>query len=183
MRALRTALIVLAITAIVPGWLRAADSREYEVKAAFLFNFAKFVEWPQASFSGPQAPLAICVMGRDPFGATLDDLVRGEQVNDRPLGVKRIESPAEAGSCHILFVSPSERGRFGGVLGAMDTTRTLTVGDAPGFLQAGGHVRFFVEGNRVRFEIDADKTDVAQFKVSSKLMRVARVMRLGRPGS
>jgi hypothetical protein len=180
----RAAAVVFAIALIClrQAGIAASDSPEYDVKAAFLFNFAKFVEWPPASFAGPDAPLAICVLGHDPFGVTLDNVVRDERVDDRPIAVERPPTAAAAEACQILFVSASEQPRFAEILRTVDRSRTLTVSDAPGFLAAGGALRFFLAGNHVRFEINADITDAAQFRVSSKLMRVARVTRPG-PGS
>jgi hypothetical protein len=180
----RAAAVLFALALIGPGQAgaRASDSAEYDVKAAFLFNFAKFVEWPPSSFAGPDAPLAICVLGHDPFGATLDNVVQGERANDRLIAVERPPTALAARACQILFVSASERSRFADILRTVDRSRTLTVSDVPGFLEAGGALRFFLAGNHVRFEINAETTESAQFRVSSKLMRVARVTRPG-PGS
>jgi hypothetical protein len=177
------ALLAIVLTWMAPVGVRASDSPEYDVKAAFLFNFAKFVEWPPSSFAGSNAPLVICVLGHDPFGSTLDDVVRDERANDRTLVVQRPARVDAARSCHILFVSASEQARFAEILGAVDRARTLTVADAPGFLEAGGHVRFFLAANHVRFEINADTTEHAAFRVSSKLMRVARISGRVTPGS
>jgi uncharacterized protein DUF4154 len=177
----RSAAVLVAITlgCLAQAGLRASDSPEYDVKAAFLFNFAKFVEWPPSSFAGPEAPLAICVLGHDPFGTTLDNVVRGESANDRVIAVDRPQNATAARSCQILFVSASEQPRFAEILRTIDRSRTLTVSDVPGFLEAGGALRFFLAGNHVRFEINAAATERAQFRVSSKLMRVARVTRPG----
>jgi len=172
-------LVAIAVTCLSQAGLRASDSAEYDVKAAFLFNFAKFVEWPSSIFAGPDDPLEICVLGHDPFGATLDDVVRGERANDRPMTVERPQNAAAARTCHILFVSASEQPRLAEILRTVDRSRTLTVSDVPGFLEMGGALRFFLAGNHVRFEINAATTEEAQFRVSSKLMRVARVTRPG----
>jgi hypothetical protein len=172
-------LVAIALACFVQVGLRAYESPEYDVKAAFLFNFAKFVEWPPSSFAGPEAPLAICVLGHDPFGATLDSVVRGESANDHPIAVERPQDAAAASSCQILFVSTSEQPRVADILRTIDRRRTLTVSDVPGFLEAGGALRFFLAGNHVRFEINVAITEEAHYRVSSKLMRVARVTRPG----
>jgi hypothetical protein len=124
------------------GSIKGADvaSLEYGVKAAFLYNFVKFVEWPNGAFTSPDAPVAICVLGADPFGRTLDEIVQGERVESRSLVVRRVDNAASAASCHLLFVSSSERTRFEAILRAIDTRRVLTVAERMKFLGAGGHI-------------------------------------------
>jgi hypothetical protein len=167
-------LLVLVLTAALSTAAR-SQSLEYEIKAAFLYNFARFVTWPPDAFASSEAPLSICILGEDPFGPRLDELVAGERVEKRPLIVRRLERPAEAATCHMLFVSPSERARFGTILAAVDTHRVLTVSDTMEFLGAGGHVSFFLESNRVRFAVNAAATGGSEFQVSAKLMQVARI--------
>ena len=149
-------------------------SLEYEVKAAFLYNFARFVQWPAHRFAAADAPLTICVFGSDPFGPVLDEIVRAERVNGRPIAVARPDTPAAANGCHILFVSDKEEPRFADVLSRLDRHVVLTVGDAPSFLAAGGHISFFLDGNRVRFSVNTEALRECQFQVSSKLLRLAR---------
>jgi hypothetical protein len=170
----RVAGLLAAIFACGP--IAAADvgSLEYGVKAAFLYNFVKFVEWPSTAFEAPDSPVAICVLGADPFGRTLDEIVQGERVESRPLLVRRVDATAAA-SCHLLFVSSSERTRFAAILGAIDTRRVLTVAERLEFLGAGGHIAFYLEANRVRFAVNTDATGKSEFQVSSKLLRVARI--------
>jgi hypothetical protein len=154
-----------------------ADARsdlEYQVKAAFLFNFAKFVEWPADAFVGPEAPLVVCVMGKDPFGESLDQVVRGETVNGRPLAVRRTRQILEARSCQIVFLAESERGRQNELLSSMDGASVLTVGEDDGFLSSGGIIRFVLEENRVRFEVNLAAAEANRLKLSSKLLRLAR---------
>ena len=154
---------------------RAAQPLEYEVKAAFLLNFAKFVEWGADAFSGPGDPVTLCVLGRDPFGEVLDETVRDEQVSNRPLMVRRLESDAASAGCHILFVSAHERARFASILKNVNTRRTLTVSDRVDFLDAGGHLAFFLEGSRVRFAANSDAVARFDYQVSSRVMQVARI--------
>jgi len=151
-----------------------AQSLEDEIKAAFLYNFAKFVEWPPDAFASPDEPLTFCMLGRDPFGRVLDDLLAGEHVRHRRLAVRRVERNGRLDGCHILFVSPTEQGRFATLLRGIDTQRVLTVSDSLDFLAAGGHVSFFVEGSRVRFAVNQEACERAEFRMSSKLMQVAR---------
>lgn len=160
------------------GALRGAAPRplEYEVKAAFLFNFAKFVEWPPDSFREPAA-LAICVFGEDPFGAVLDRTVAGEKLGDRPLQVRRTDRLSDLRSCQIAFIGDSERERVPEILASLRGANVLTVGESDRFAEQGGMVRFFLEANRVRFEINLDAVERTPLAVSSKLLRVARVVR------
>lgn len=164
MRTLRVLLLVLSAAAV----LHAQEvSLEYQLKAAYLFNFVKFVSWPAGAASGP---LVICVAGRNPFGATLADTLRGEQVSDRMLATRVISMP-ETG-CHVVFLP-------NGVAAApfLDAVRhspTLTVGESPRFIAEGGIVNFIAEQGRIRFEISAAAADRAELRISSHLLRLAR---------
>jgi hypothetical protein len=140
---------------------------EYRVKAAFLFNFAKFVEWPLDADGGP---LQICVAGRNVFGDALADTVRGENINGRPLAIRVILEP-EPG-CHIIFVP---RGAAtAAYLRAARSSPTLTVGEIPDFIAQGGIVNFMLEGTSVRFEIDSEAAERVGLRISSRLLRLAR---------
>ena len=151
------------------------ESLEHEIKAAFLYNFVKFVEWPASSFPRPDAAVTICLMGPDPFGATLDDLIENEQVQGRPLAIRRLGRTDATAGCHVLFVAPAERGTFEAILRTVDTGRVLTVSDEMEFLAAGGHISFFMESNRVRFAVNAPVVRQAEFQINSRLMRLARI--------
>lgn len=162
----------LLLVLLLPGAAR-AQAPEYDVKAAFLFNFVKFVEWPPTAFAGDRAPLTICVYGEDPFGRTLDALVVGERAGERGLLVRRPDSLAALEGCHILFVCRSEKDRLGEVLEQVQGTPVLTVGDTDGFLRAGGVINFILEGSKVRFLIDQAAAERNGLRISSKLMRLA----------
>ena len=152
---------------------------EYEVKAAFLYNFTKFVEWPPEAFPNERSPIVLCVVGDDPFGRSLETLVRGETVGGRSLAVDR-RAAGDFRQCHLMFVSSSERGRFSQILGSLGGADVLTVGDAPGFLEAGGLINFTLEEKKVRFAINQAAVERSRLKVSSKLMRLAVNAREGR---
>lgn len=171
----RIASLVLAASLAGATGIAAQSSGEYDVKAAYLYNFAKFVEWPSEAFPSPDTPFAICVLGQDPFGRGLDDIIHGERVEGRPLVVRRLKGWDDAELCHILFVSTSVQEDFDQLLGGHTFRRTLTIGDVPRFLTAGGHISFFLEGSSVRFAIDRDNVARTDLKISSKLMRVARL--------
>jgi hypothetical protein len=171
--ALAVALLVLA--GFRAEEARAAQSAEREIKAAFLYNFAKFVEWPPGAFPEPASPVTLCVLGDDALGASLETVVKGETLNDRRLVVRRLRDPQEARDCHVLFVSPAER-RISQVLVALRGAGVLTVGDGNDFLDQGGMIRLFLEQNRVRFDIDLDAAERSHLKLSSKLLRLARTV-------
>jgi hypothetical protein len=153
------------------GPARSAPASEYQVKAAFLFNFAKFVEWPATAFPDANTPLVIGVLGQDPFGSYLDDTVRGEHINNRQLVVQRYRQPAEIKSCHVLFISRSESDRMDQLVATLRPRRLLIVTDVDGG-NGGVIIRFITEGNRVRFRIDAQAAKAANLTISSKLLRL-----------
>ncbi len=145
---------------------------EYQVKAAFLYNFVKFVEWP-AAISEQQGPVVMCVIGKDPFGDSLVRAVEGKKVNGRPLEVRQIAGPGAAISCHVLFVSSSESGRINEISSAVRVWSVLTVGEGERFTERGGMIAFVMEGQRVRFQINLKVATEAGLKVSSKLLLLA----------
>jgi hypothetical protein len=163
----------LLVTATVSffGPAQAATASEYQVKAAFLFNFAKFVAWPPHAFQDANTPLIIGVLGRDPFGSYLDDTVRGERINSRPLVVRRYHNAAEIDNCHVLFISRSESDRLDQIVAALKQRTVLIVTDADGG-KGGVMIRFVTEGNRIRFKIDAEAAKAANLTISSKLLRL-----------
>jgi uncharacterized protein DUF4154 len=148
-----------------------AGANEYQIKAAFLFNFAKFVAWPPQAFPDTSTPLVIGVLGQDPFGSYLDDIVRGERVDNRQLVVQRYHSPGEIKQCHVLFISRSESGRVNQIVAGLRNRNLLIVTDADGG-DGGVVIRFVNDGNRIRFKIDAQAAKAANLTISSKLMRL-----------
>ncbi len=141
---------------------------EYRVKAAYLYNFVKFVEWPAGAGAGP---LVICVAGRNPFGDVLNETVQGETVNGRPLETRVVLEPDPA--CRVLFIPQGAAAAT--YLRATRGTPTLTIGEARDFIAQGGIVNFLVENGNVRFEIDAEAAERGNLKISSRLLRLARV--------
>jgi len=162
--------------------LRAAASdfvaHEYQIKAVFLFNFAQFVEWPPEAFSGPSEPFVIGVLGDDPFGPYLDETVRGEKVNNRPISVVRFARVEDMKTCHILYISHSEAGRLPDILSAIKGRSILTVSDVEASGRLGGMIRFVTENNKVRLRIDNEAAKSAGLKISSKLLRPSQVVSL-----
>jgi hypothetical protein len=151
-------------------------SKEYQVKAAFLFNFAQFVEWPTNAFSTPQSPLVIGILGNDPFGRFLDELVRGETVNGRSLVIHRYRRVEECEICHILFISTSEARQVEQILAKLKGRSLLTVAEMDAFANRGGMIRFVTEQNKIRFRINVDATKAGGLTVSSKLLKAAAIV-------
>lgn len=149
---------------------------EYQVKAAFLFNFGKFVQWPQSSFTNPQAPFWVCVLGEDPFGSALDDTLRGKAIDAHPVSVTRIKDAVSARGCQIVFVSASEKARLPAILGSLRAWNALVVGESEGFAASGGGIQFLLEENRVRFAINPDAIRRAGLQVSSRLLALAKIV-------
>ena len=159
---------------------QSASSREYQVKAVFLFNFAQFVEWPTNAFSQAQTPLVIGVLGEDPFGAYLDETVRGEKVNNRSLVVERYRRAEEIKTCHVLFISRSEADRLAEILANLKGRNILTVGDAESFAERGGMIRFATEKNKLRLKVNLEAVKAANLTISSKLLRSAGIVTPGK---
>jgi hypothetical protein len=150
---------------------------EYQVKATYLYNFGRFVQWPPNSTTAKGDSFSICVLGHDPFGPTLDSTLAGETLDGKPLAVKRISTPQDARVCRILFVSSTEEHHLKEILAAIDQAGVLTVSDIPGFSRRGGMIQFVMEGDRVRFEINLATAESAKLVLSSELLKVAAAVR------
>ena len=157
-------------------WAQAEAPSEYQLKAAFLFNFAKFIEWPGTSFATPQSPFTICILGTDPFGNVMDDALQGKTVGGRSVAVERSKDLADARHCQIVFVSSAEHRRLPQILSGLHGTHALVVGETEGFAAGGGIIQFSLENDRVHFLINTDAADRAGLKVSSKLLSLAQIV-------
>jgi hypothetical protein len=151
----------------------AQDLTEYQVKAAFLYNFAKFVEWPAETFKNANTPINICVLGTSPIGPILEETVRNKSVDGRPLIVREFTNAGLHASCHILFVSASEQRRLRAVLEATKTSDLLTVGETDDFAAEGGVVEFNLDNGRIHFEINLKAAQLQRLRISSKLLSLA----------
>ncbi len=172
--------MLLALVAAAPGRAQAPPApTEYQVKAIFLFNFSQFVDWPATAFADDRSPLVIGVLGSDPFGTTLDEIVRGETVNGRPLAVRRYESVEQIDACHILFIGRSQDKQLDAVLAALKERNVLTVGDFEGFAQRGGIIRFVTVGNKIRLRVNLAAAQDEKLTISSKLLRPAQIVAPG----
>ncbi|HTO04682.1 MAG TPA: YfiR family protein [Opitutus sp.] len=151
-------------------------STEYDIKAVFLLNFTRFIEWPDAGAAGENKPIVIGVLGDDPFGQGLDHAVRGERVNNRPIVVKRIARLDGPVNCAALFISRSERHRIGEILERLKGQPVLTVSDIPQFAESGGMVGLVSEGGKIRLRINVEVAKAANLAISSKLLRPAQIV-------
>lgn len=177
-------LLSAALGLLCVGGLLAADyapnqPTQFEVEAAYLFNFGKFVTWPPAS---ADTSFLICVLGQDPFGPILDKTVAGETLQGRKVETRRLARPQDAPSCSILYISASEAGRLNKILPVVDETPVLTVSDMPEFAAHGGIIQFVIRDGRVRFQVNLAPTQRDGLTMSSDLLKVAVGVSRGKEG-
>jgi hypothetical protein len=163
------------LLAVAGGSAQESQPNAHQLKAAFLLNFAKFVEWPQAAFAETNSPIVLGVLGENPFGDTLERTVRDKTVNNRPVVVKVFHSSEEATNCHLLFICLSEKMRLPEILKGLSEAKAsvLTVGEMDRFTESGGMINFFLQGNKYRFQINEVAAKGAGLKISSKLLSLA----------
>jgi hypothetical protein len=175
--ALWAALACAAQSQMIVGAAHGTESpSEYQVKAVFVFNFSRFVEWPPQTFRSPTQPFAICILGEDPFGPKLDEAVRGEEINQHPLLIRRLHHVREADDCQILYIDRSEGGELHQILSALDHHSTLTVSELNDAAERGGMIQFLTENNRIRLRINVESARAAGLTISSKLLRPADIV-------
>lgn len=146
---------------------------EYPIKAAFLYNLVKFVEWP----AQPNAPITVCVLGKGSLEATLQQVVEGKQMDGRPLLVRHIGKTAEVKGCQVAFIADSEVERLPDILLALKDSRVLTVSDIDGFANQGGMIYLLVDNKKVHFEVNTDSLSRARVKISARFLQLATVVR------
>jgi hypothetical protein len=184
--------IVVVLTSFTPGFALAIlllplteasltaqtkSATEYQVKAAFLYNFAKFVDWPPSAFSDAKQPFDICVYGRDPFGPALDDALSGKSIGDHRVEIGRAKEVPDLMACHMIFVSASQKETPAELVDRLKPRAVLLVGESDGFAVSGGAIQFTVEDSHVHFLINPDAADRAGLKISSKLLALAKIVR------
>jgi hypothetical protein len=175
---------LLMTIAIVWGLLSGLDAggqapkpTDYQVKAAYLYNFGRFVEWPAKGATPQNSSFTICVLGEDPFGQALDATLAGETIGNQKVTARRISSLQESADCQILFISSSEAKRLNKIMEALGNSAVLTVSDIPQFSQRRGMIQLLMEGNRIRFEVNLAATQRAGLTLSSELLKVATAVR------
>lgn len=172
-----TAAIMIGLLVLESRPLGGQDSTvEYQVKAAYLYNFAKFVDWPPTAFLRPDDPFTICLAG-DPFGGALDKVIQGEVLNGRKLTIRRIAATDSTAGCQIVYVDPFQDRRYEETNAVPLNSPILTVGETEDFINNGGMIRFIKSGHRIQFQINADAVSRASLKVSSRLLRLAEIVR------
>jgi hypothetical protein len=170
------ALSLIAAAAQEPARAQSDTTREYQIKAAFLFNFAQFVKWPGQSFVGPGAPFKIGVLGDDPFGSALDETIRGESINGHRLTVLRSQTIEDLKDCQLVFVSRSEENHLGEILAQLDARPVLTVSEIESFARDGGDIDFYLTDGKIRFEINPQAARRCGLKISSQLLTLGRII-------
>ena len=152
---------------------------EYALKAAFLYNFAQFIHWPTETFSKDQTTFTLCILGKDPFGPALDP-VKGKSLKGRKLVIKHVDKLQDAENCQILFISRSEKENLAEILAELRGSGVLTVGDMENFAQQGGVINLITVKRKVRFEINLDAAERAGLRISSKLLKLAKIIQAKR---
>jgi hypothetical protein len=171
----------LVLSAFAPSAI-AQESRptQFDVEAAYLYRFGNFVQWPPDAHAGNAKQFSICVLGHDPFGATLDEMVKGSAINGVPVLARRIKSAKDATGCRIAYLSSSEDHHLETDLTELRGDHVLTVSDVPDFDSRGGMIQFLLIDRRVRFEINLSNAEQSGLKLSSQLLKVAVAVRTNR---
>lgn len=166
--------IVALVFALIPSTAVIAQSED-EIKAAFLLNFARYVEWPENAFATPEAPVRICTLDSGGFKSVVLTTVKGKTVGPREVDVVDVATASDASDCHILFVG-SDEGSPQSIMGALGGASVFTVANDEGFAKRGGVANFFRSENRIRFEINPNAAQSAGLKISSRLLRLAQLV-------
>lgn len=172
---LRVIDILLVVCLLASPMAAAASLPEYQVKAVFLHNFGKYVNWPAKAFAASSAPFVIGIIGDDPFGEAFVPLLK-KSVQNRPLEIRRLANANAAAGCHVLFISRSEQGNLAGILTTLKTSSALTVSDMEGFTDHGGMIQLVLQDNRIRFDVNRGAAQQAGLTLSSNLLKLATVV-------
>ncbi len=174
---------LLALGLLVLGSRPArAETREYQIKAAFLVNFMQFVTWPSNAFTNADAPFCIGVLGEDPFGAALDQTVQGETVDHHKIMIQRARRIEDCKDCQMIFVSRSEEKNLPVILAKLDSGPILTVSETRDFARQGGIINFYLEEKKVRFEINPAVAQRANLKISAQLLSLGKIVEASKGG-
>ncbi len=165
---------VLAGLSLTSGAI-AGVAEEYQVKAAFFYHFARFIEWPADKFSSKDDPFRVCIVGKNPFQGELENILSSKKVHNRSFSLMSEVSDSRLSQCHVVFVSNVAAERLKAVSHILKGKSVLTIGERSDFIQLGGMVRLFVENSKVRFGINPQATQQAHLEVSSKLLRLAKI--------
>ena len=166
---------LLACFLLLAGLSKHASAMEYEVKAAFIHNFTQFIDWPSESFEGKDSPLRIGILGNGPIDEPLMNL-NGRTIQQRALEIFKFNNLNEANRYHVIFINPSEHERVPSILRGLKNTGILTIGDIPGFAEQCGVINFYLKNGKVRFEVNISASRREKLKISSKLLRLSRIV-------
>ncbi|MBI1824306.1 MAG: YfiR family protein [Nitrospirae bacterium] len=175
LRKILISILLIGVTVFLPIQATPSSPNEYQVKAAFLYNFAKFVEWPQEAIAGGQ-PFVIGILGQDPFGNELDEAVAGKTVREKKITVKRFSKIEEAIHCHLLFISNSEDQNLAQILRRLEGAPVLTVSDMGQFAEKGGVIQLVTDQNKIHFAINMAAAERVGLKPSSQLLKLSRII-------
>jgi len=173
----------LTVALVIAYWMaistpcKAEATKEAQVKAAFVYNFTQFVDWPAGAFAGPDAPFVVAIVGDDPFSGAIEEAMDGQSVNGRPIAVRHFASAKQIERCQLLIVPASQQAAAPVILAKIANAPVLTVGDGDSFMAQGGAIRLFQQGARVRFELSPDVMAAARVVPGAKLMKLARIYR------
>jgi len=177
-QALRTRWMLLSIALVLfltePVRVLAQAVSEYQVKAAYVYNFAKFVDWPAESFTSPTAPIRLCVLNDRAFQSQLEQIVRGKNITDRPVIAISVQNVEESRDCQVLYINSSQQPRH--IFDLLQGTSVLTVGETKGFLEEGGIINFVFQGDQVHFQVNHRAATQAGLHMSSRLLSVAKAV-------
>jgi YfiR/HmsC-like len=177
LRSLSAGLLLCAFAPLSALKAQAPPPTEYEVQAAYLSNFGRFVEWPVRPGANERDPFYVCVLGQDPFGQLLDAALKGETIGAAPMAPRRVASATDAANCRIVFVNSTKDSELKGILATLKNFNALTVSDTFNFTRQGGMIQFVLDGNRVRFEINLAAAQRVGLTLSSQLLKVAVAIR------
>jgi hypothetical protein len=175
------AVCLASLLASLPCQAQISSTEEYRLKLAFLYNFAKFVEWPADSFASPQAPLNICIVGRDPFDSELEQQMAKRSCSGHPYAVRRLRAADDLSVCHIVFLPAGNDTSLPLILQRLNDSGAIVVGESAGFARRGGTVNFIIEGTRLRFEVNLDASRRKRSRIGSRLLALARIVRPSQP--
>jgi hypothetical protein len=170
-------LLLIALFSLIwnPGTSQAEALDEYQVKATFLYHFSKFVDWPASTFKATNGHLRICVLGKDPFGQSLDATLANKSVRGHPFEIRRNPPTTELQHCHLLFLPASVSSHIRAIRHQVAKENVLTIGETLDFMMQGGMIQLFVDKRKIRFAVNTDVVNQTNLKISSKLLRLAKI--------
>jgi hypothetical protein len=177
LKKLHTIIIYLVLLIIPVSYTIIGQSQptEYEVRAAFLYNFIKFVKWPRQVFKSSQDPIVIGIIGQDPFGNTLDTMIKERTIQSKKIIIKRYHRHEDVRYCHVLYMGLREKRYQVAILKHLEGIPVLTIGDFEDFTRLGGMIKFIVADNQVGFEINLEAVEKSNLEISAKLLKLAKI--------